>query len=300
MPMRSTTADVTKLNSQPRMELYLHELALPGVAFIGRLNQQQTSAQPLQWHRHEGLMEICLLFRGLQTYVVDDQQYQISGGDVFITWPDEWHGSGAQPQDRCLLYWFWLDLDAAASSFLDCAPGEAQAFTTALRQMPSRHFRGDFALKEPMDELILLYHSASALRRCRIRALFTTVLVRLLQLASATEPRRHCSLIIEQTLEYIERNLHRTIMLETLAEQAQLSLAQFKRRFGQEIGMPPREYISHRKIVVARQMLASGQSISTVAVRLGFSSSQYFATVFRRYTGMTPLQAARSLAPDDV
>jgi AraC-like DNA-binding protein len=41
----------------------------------------------------------------------------------------------------------------------------------------------------------------------------------------------------------------------------------------------------------AREMLANPSlSITRIAMRLGFSSSQHFAAVIRRYTGKTPRQ----------
>ncbi|MDR1384135.1 MAG: AraC family transcriptional regulator, partial [Planctomycetaceae bacterium] len=38
----------------------------------------------------------------------------------------------------------------------------------------------------------------------------------------------------------------------------------------------------------------SGQTILDTALSLGFSSSQYFATVFRRYMGMSPAEYGKT------
>jgi AraC-like DNA-binding protein len=44
----------------------------------------------------------------------------------------------------------------------------------------------------------------------------------------------------------------------------------------------------------ARELLAAGgRSVTDVAYALGFSSSQYFATVFKRYTHTRPSSVAR-------
>jgi hypothetical protein len=43
------------------------------------------------------------------------------------------------------------------------------------------------------------------------------------------------------------------------------------------------------RIAVAEKRLALRRdSVTEIALELGFSSSQYFATVFKRFTGMTP------------
>ena len=43
-----------------------------------------------------------------------------------------------------------------------------------------------------------------------------------------------------------------------------------------------------KKITESENLLKTGVKVTTVAYRFGFSSSQYFATVFKRFTGCTP------------
>jgi AraC-like DNA-binding protein len=67
-----------------------------------------------------------------------------------------------------------------------------------------------------------------------------------------------------------------------------LRLARISR---QHAGLPLRSHVhsSERlEIEAARELLASGELVTVVANELAFSSSQYFATVFRRYTQTSP------------
>ena len=76
-----------------------------------------------------------------------------------------------------------------------------------------------------------------------------------------------------------------------MAEVAGLSVSHFKARFRRETGLPPREFILREKIRLAREALGKGHgTVTDIAFELGFSSSQYFATVFKRYTGQSPRQ----------
>ena len=60
-------------------------------------------------------------------------------------------------------------------------------------------------------------------------------------------------------------------------------------RFKAETGYTLHEYLIHRRVEEAHRRLSStDEDITNIAHNLGFSSSQYFATVFRRETGMTP------------
>jgi AraC-like DNA-binding protein len=55
------------------------------------------------------------------------------------------------------------------------------------------------------------------------------------------------------------------------------------------MGMAPGAWYTRRRIERAQERLREGgRAITEVAHELGFSSSQHFATVFKRHTGLTP------------
>ncbi len=74
-----------------------------------------------------------------------------------------------------------------------------------------------------------------------------------------------------------------------LAQVARLSESRCKTRFKREIGVPPAEFWLRKKIERAIVLLKN-HNVTEVAYELGFSSSQYFATVFKRYTLVNPSQ----------
>jgi AraC-like DNA-binding protein len=59
-------------------------------------------------------------------------------------------------------------------------------------------------------------------------------------------------------------------------------------RFKRLTGLPPHAFLLERRIDCAKEMLASGMSVVSVAHRLGFSSSQHFSGQFKAITGMSP------------
>jgi len=90
-------------------------------------------------------------------------------------------------------------------------------------------------------------------------------------------------------LHHIDTRLEERITLVELATLLDVSVSRFKFRFKKEMGVPPAEYIQRRRIEEARRRLKETKfSITQIAFDLGFSSSQYFATVFKRYTGSAP------------
>ncbi|HVX46974.1 MAG TPA: AraC family transcriptional regulator, partial [Mycobacteriales bacterium] len=70
-----------------------------------------------------------------------------------------------------------------------------------------------------------------------------------------------------------------------------LSPARLQTRFRRELHCAVGEYRTRARLHAARRLLEDDESpITEIAYRLGFSSSQYFATVFRQYLGVTPSQ----------
>jgi AraC-like DNA-binding protein len=68
-----------------------------------------------------------------------------------------------------------------------------------------------------------------------------------------------------------------------------LSYRQLARYCQAATGHSPKQLQLQARLEVARTLLAdSSRSITTIALELGFPSSQHFATQFRRVTGQTP------------
>lgn len=57
----------------------------------------------------------------------------------------------------------------------------------------------------------------------------------------------------------------------------------------------PIEYLLNCRVEAARRLLRTepGRSISDIGFECGFQSSQYFTTVFRRRTGLSPREFRR-------
>jgi AraC-like DNA-binding protein len=94
---------------------------------------------------------------------------------------------------------------------------------------------------------------------------------------------------IAQSVSWICQHLEQDLYSENLAQQSGMSLAQFYKRFVQEVGLTPNDYHLQQRIIAAKQALRNtSQSITDIALQLGMSSSQYFATVFKKIVGITP------------
>lgn len=99
--------------------------------------------------------------------------------------------------------------------------------------------------------------------------------------------------IIDECLYYIDSHLSKDLKLETLAEKFGYSPNHLGKLFCETVGMSFRQYITSRKIALAKELLAiGGITIHEVSERCHFSSVSYFSKVFTKETGMTPQEYA--------
>jgi AraC-like DNA-binding protein len=269
-------------------------LGFRDVAVLGRY--EYTSAhRPLVRHSHGNMIEICLLESGRQNYIVEGEEYSLVGGDIFLTRPYEKHGTGSYPEEKGVLYWLLIHIPKPRQRFLSLPPAQGECIVQQLLCFHPRHFKGNAKLKNTLKQLFtVFYDESNPLRIVNLQNLLLRFLLDTLA-CTAQKKGKNPSSEIRHILSYIEQHLFEMIPLSALADEMSLSLSRFKMRFKKEIGIPPAQYIMAQKIEKSKQLLSSGRySVTDVAMQLGFSSSQYFAAVFKQYTGLRPSQIKKT------
>ena len=102
---------------------------------------------------------------------------------------------------------------------------------------------------------------------------------------------------IQQAVRFINDNYRTDIRLAAAARAAGMSSAHFSRIFKKVMGLSYQDYLNSRRITKAKNLLrTSAQSVTEIAVSLGFSDQTGFGRIFKKLTGHTP-SAFRSLPP---
>lgn len=92
---------------------------------------------------------------------------------------------------------------------------------------------------------------------------------------------------IAESAEYMKQNFFNPeLSIDSLAKRANVSPAQYRRKFRQLYGKSPKQYLDALRFNYAKSLLETGYfSQKEIAFRCGFSSVEYFRTAFKTESG---------------
>jgi len=94
---------------------------------------------------------------------------------------------------------------------------------------------------------------------------------------------------LRQVIEYINEHLDRELGLAELAALVQMSPHYFTRLFKQLTGLTPHQYVIHRRVERAKELLLNGElTIAEVAYSVGFANQSHLNRHLKRLLGVTP------------
>ncbi len=103
--------------------------------------------------------------------------------------------------------------------------------------------------------------------------------------------KNHGDELIHKAQKYIEEHLTERISFEELASKLAISRRNFDRRFIKATGNTPVEYLQRVKVEIAKSTLEKGRkTIFEVMNDVGYADDKAFREVFRKITGMSPLE----------
>ena len=116
-------------------------------------------------------------------------------------------------------------------------------------------------------------------------------------------PKRttHDELRIKEAIHYIENHFTEQITLDDIAASIHISKSECCRCFKRVLHITPFEYLMKYRIFYATRMMQrhdpSAESISSLAISVGFGNISYFNKVFKKYLQMTPTEFKKHCLP---
>ena len=245
-------------------------------------------------HYHHDIMEVFCVVKGRRECTIYSggraSSCEFTGGEALIVFPDEAHITGSNGIDPCDMYALQFNL-SEQDDFLGLSAEKGRRLCEALRNLKSRHISMNpvaFSLVKSAFECFFVMTEDSRIEGAAFLACFLYTLLHLP--AVNVSPGVAANDRILRVLDYIAENITQPLSLAELADYAGYSLSRFKALFREITGQTPAQYIAMRKVEQAKQMLRRPEmSITDIAYDLGWSSSNYFCAVFKKYTNMSPM-----------
>lgn len=252
--------------------------------------RSDTGIRP-DYHYHE-FNKILLLVSGSGSYVVDGQRYSIRSGDAVLI------GSGCvhRPEfemgmayERIILYISPEFLQRQSVPSCDLAECFSGAHGHVLRADDSQQ-KAIFSLAAALEKEL----SGSEYGR---EILSNSLLLRLLvqisrclqkesaQQAGLTEPKNDRVL---ELIRYMDTHITEDLNIDALAEHVYLSKYHMMRLFRRETGITVHDYLTQRRLLLARDHIRAGLSATDACYRSGWRSYSSFTRAYSKQFGTTP------------
>jgi AraC-like DNA-binding protein/mannose-6-phosphate isomerase-like protein (cupin superfamily) len=255
------------------------------------------AAYPDVPHRHStNRMELLRIDDGEQTITINGRHYSVRRDQGAIVRPGERHGDVHLVTQPGQISFLVLDLRAARRQGWGLSRPAAQWLSASLHSITQPCFPFSplaTALWNSIMQAVRQHGPAGIFpppARLAIRLQLAALLAELAACAhrhSATQAQG--TSLADQATRLIDAHLDRQVSAKELAEAAHMSPSYYQGRFKRETGVSPIRYIRRRRMEHAKHRLCStDDSVTQIALDFGYSSSQNFATAFRRVTYRSP------------
>lgn len=94
-----------------------------------------------------------------------------------------------------------------------------------------------------------------------------------------------CNTKIQDILGYINENLREDLSIDSIADQFYISKYYMMRLFKQETGYTLGQYISQKRLLLAKELLLSGEPVTKACFDCGFKDYSTFSRAYKRLFG---------------
>ena len=279
--------------------------ALPGVKTVGFWDARHTQEWGLGWHRNEGI-ELTFLERGSVAFAVDDHRTRLRADDLTVTRPWQRHRVGDPHVEAGRLHWLILDLGVRRPhqpwrwpAWLVLTKTDREELTDYLRHNERPVWAATPEIRHCFQRIGgAVEKDRAGEQASRLAALINELFVLALEMFRRRRVTLDTSLAsTERTVELFWADLQRSTAhlaapwtVETMARQCGLGVTRFIHHSKQLTNATPITHLTQCRLDAAARLLRDepDRSILDVALACGFSSSQYFATLFRQQFRCAP------------
>jgi AraC-like DNA-binding protein len=271
--------------------------AIRGLRFYGQWKPAKKLYR-LGRHKNPGL-EIVLISKGELRWEIEGREFTLGPGTLFYTLPWQAHGGVEEWQPSSEIAYFCVTLKKnypRPCNRFGFAPefGFSVEEEKRISAVLTRGREQAVPAGEEMRALFgYFFRSAESPDRLGPSRARESIKLIILDLASRMARGGHSDLSAlgtERRVRDFARNLSRRHAepwsLESMSAACGLGRSQFAGLLKKLVGDTPVTFLNRLRVQRAQELLReSDKSVTGIALEVGFNSSQYFATVFKEFTG---------------
>lgn len=275
-----------------------------GLNSIGYWDANESQDWGLDWHRNEGI-EFHFLESGSMPYSQENKEVMLTPNHLTITRPWEVHKVGNPYIGMGKFYWVIIDLGVRRPhqnwvwpEWITLTPKDLDRLTSILRQNEKSILKTDQRVRDCFSRINKAINTdIEGSNASKIRLLINYLLILLLDLLNTddvvlNESLTDSSRSVKFFLNELEKNLSDNWTIELMAQSAGVGLTRFTHHCKQLTNLTPMRYLTIKRLEMSKKIFQENKNltITEVAYMCGFTSSQYFATVFKKHEKCSPNQ----------
>lgn len=287
----------------------LPQKTLPELLSVGYWNAEQDQNWGLDWHRNEGL-ELSYLRNGTVDFMTSDYSGTLASNTMMISGPWQLHRLGNPFIGAGTLQWIILDQNVRRSSqkwswphWIVLTEEDRNELTRLLLYNRNPVFFASPGMKQSWDRLYrAVQHNRHTTHASHFAVQINEILLLLLEYLRNPDSRKDQKAspdfspsirvvqIFLDELKSIPSQLEYPWTVAEMAKSCRMSESRFTHCCRQVVNQSPMNYLNKWRIEFAMKIMreAPEKTITEIAMKCGFSTSQYFATVFKKITDQTP------------
>ncbi|MBN1555049.1 MAG: helix-turn-helix domain-containing protein [Phycisphaerae bacterium] len=248
-------------------------------------------------HAHR-FTELVVIQAGRVVHVTHEEEYPVQAGDVFVIHEGDAHGYRDGKNLTLLNIMYNSRRLLGPAEAVRKIPGYHAMFCIEpkfrKRHGPRARLRLNPAELDKTLDMVASIKEELETRSPGYELLATAMFLQLVGFLSrgysrTVAPQTTGALRLGEVISFIEEHYDQPIRLEQLAKIAHMSSRHLLRTFREATGLTPIEYLLHRRIHRAVNLLQTEDlNVTEVAFTVGFTDSNYFSRQFRNITGQRP------------
>ena len=235
-------------------------------------------------HCHDGY-EIIYVLEGRGRYVVEGTEYELCPNTLMIFRPNEFHYVDILPDHPYSRYVINFD-----KSFLE---SDSEYLVRHFNEKPLGvgNFYSAMDIPLSVHSIFERLDNIATLPAAEQKIMAKMLVGELLVLLSVSSPKERTSgaePLGAKVIRYLNENIATPISLDELAKRFYVSKFYLCRAFKSYNGISIVGYINSKRVMLAREMIESGETASNASLKVGFGDYSSFYRACKKVTGESP------------